>query len=71
MYLSCSILNYSLFIVAYARRSIPDEEETPVNVTEETFVNEEVVIEQISEDIIPMPFDLEMELSHIKAHRQK
>ena len=41
------------------------------NVTEETTPSEEAVIPQLDEDIIPMPFDLDKELSQAKAHRQK
>ena len=39
--------------------------------TEETPDNEEAVVAELDEDIVPMPFDLDKELSHIKAHRQK
>ena len=33
--------------------------------------DEEAVIPQLDEDIIPMPFDMDEKLSQIKAHRQK
>ena len=43
----------------------------PTNQPEITSPDEEAVIPQLDEDIIPMPFDMNKELSQIKAHRQK
>ena len=56
-----------LFTLDYRRISstnlITDTEEMPA-------ANEETTTAQLDQDIVPVPFDLDKELSHIKAHRQ-
>ena len=57
---------YNTFI-AGNRKSISNK-----LLAEEAQINEESTILELSKDIVPTPFDLDKELSHInKAHRQK
>ena len=56
---------YNPFTVGYHRSTAT---ELP---TEETLANEEFIVAELDKNIVPMPFDLDKELSHIKAYRQK